>query len=398
MRLCLICPCILLLLLSYSCRSGQYDDKAEIEINIDIDSLLKENVSIYDIFRKVELVGLDDVHPISNGVYVGASNIAFDGERYYILDAKTLTINVYDSQSRLINLSDKKGRGPGEYTMADQICHNRENNTIEILNPVGKILSYTVDSLRFKSETGLPKEKTFAVHNYFIDGGSYILYSDSADSQLWNFEPSENTLTSYGYESPAYLRRYISAQSPFLEIEGKPCFFRPYDGLIYRLDNKDSKLVPFISWNLGKYQCRLKNIPQDKTVREYHEFIIQNSAKAISPYIDIKSHGSALYASVIFDKGKTYTLFHDLATGESRFFEKTTEGMKFLPEISGDGKMFKFIDYKHLPEYVNKDILDAKSRTEYDNVLKNEGSAIIIYHTKPFASNAGCHESAKEND
>ena len=56
--------------------------------------------------------------------------------------------------------------------------------------------------------------------------------------------------------------------------------------------------------------------------------------------------------------------------------------MKFLPEIfDQDGKrMFKFIDSKYLPEYINRDILDARSKDAYDKVLEEEGSAIAIYY------------------
>ena len=85
---------------------------------------------------------------------------------------------------------------------------------------------------------------------------------------------------------------------------------------------------------------------------------------------------------MIYGGGKEYTLYHDLDTGETHFFYMTEEGMEFLPEIfDHEGKrMFKFIDFKYLPEYINRDILDARSQAAYDKVLEEEGSAIAIYY------------------
>ena len=81
-------------------------------------------------------------------------------------------------------------------------------------------------------------------------------------------------------------------------------------------------------------------------------------------------------------RGKEYTLYHDLDTGETHFFYMTEEGMEFLPEIFDHERkrMFKFIDFKYLPEYINRDILDARSQAAYDKVLEEEGSAIAIYY------------------
>ena len=80
--------------------------------------------------------------------------------------------------------------------------------------------------------------------------------------------------------------------------------------------------------------------------------------------------------------GEIHTICHDLETGESLLFEKTVEGMSFLPELFRDGVMYKFVDYTFLPEYVNREILDASSQAAYDKVLAEEGAAIVRYRLK----------------
>ncbi len=358
--------------------AGERQEGAVHKIRVDIDSLAKEQVSIYDIFSKVELVSLDNEYPVGNIVYTGASNITWDGSRFYILDVRTFGINVYGADGTLLKHSDKVGRGPGEFTMADQIYYNKDLDLIEILNPMGRIFRYTPDSLKFVSEVNYMGKGLLATHNYAQKGGIYILYSSSIDDQLWKLDTDTGDLSKYNYKLPEYLREYISPQAPFFDIGGSPCFFRPYDGLIYTFDIDSHHVVPFIEWDLGKRQCLVENIPEHTS----YDFIIENSRKIASPYINIKAAGNTVFASVIYGGGKEYTLYHDLDTGETHFFHMTEEGMEFLPEIFDHERkrMFKFIDFKYLPEYINRDILDARSRAAYDKVLEEEGSAIAIYY------------------
>lgn len=372
--------CEVLLLLA-GC-GGEKQERAVHKIQVDVDSLTESQVSIYDIFSKVELVSLDNEYPVGNIVYTGASNIAWDGSRFYILDVATFGINVYGPDGTLVTHSDKVGRGPGEFTMADQIYYNKDLDLIEILNPMGRIFRYTPDSLKFVSEVNYMGKGLLATHDYVQRGETYILYSASIDDQLWELDTETGGLSKYDYKTQEHLRDYISPQAPFFDIGGRPCFFRPYDGLVYSFDMDSRHVVPFIEWDLGKHQCQLSDIPDNLTVRDYHDFIIENSRRIASPYINIKATGNIVFASVIYGGGKEYTLYHDLDTGETHFFYITEEGMKFLPEIfDQDGKrMFKFIDFKYLPEYINRDILDARSKDAYDKVLEEEGSAIAIYY------------------
>lgn len=372
--------CEVLLLLA-GC-GGEKQERAVHKIQVDVDSLTESQVSIYDIFSKVELVSLDNEYPVGNIVYTGASNIAWDGSRFYILDVVAFGINVYGIDGTLLTHSDKMGRGPGEFTMADQIYYNKDLDLIEILNPMGRIVRYTPDSLKFVSEVNYMGKGLLATHDYVQRGETYILYSASIDDQLWELDTETGDLGKYDYKTQEHLRDYISPQAPFFDIGGRPCFFRPYDGLVYTFDMDRHRVIPFIEWNLGKHQCRVENISKDLSVHTSYDFIIENSRRIASPYINIKATGNIVFASVIYGGGKEYTLYHDLDTGETHFFYITEEGMKFLPEIfDQDGKrMFKFIDSKYLPEYINRDILDARSKDAYDKVLEEEGSAIAIYY------------------
>lgn len=68
------------MLLLYGCAEERTEGAFH-KIQVDVDSMVDEQVSIYDIFSKVELVVLDNEYPVGNIVYTGASSIAWDGRR-----------------------------------------------------------------------------------------------------------------------------------------------------------------------------------------------------------------------------------------------------------------------------------------------------------------------------
>ena len=92
--------------------AGERQEGAVHKIQVNIDSLAKEQVSIYDIFSKVELVSLDNEYPVGNIVYTGASNITWDGSRFYILDVRTFGINVYGADGTLLKIRTRSAAAP----------------------------------------------------------------------------------------------------------------------------------------------------------------------------------------------------------------------------------------------------------------------------------------------
>ena len=267
---------LLLVTVSFFCFCCTHSNEDIKTLKVDVDTSLSDGkVSIYDIFSKVDLIALDDTFPISNSVHTGEAYITYDGNNFYILDDKSYKVNVYNKEGRILYQANKVGRGVGEYTMAYQIEYNSNTAQIEILNPMGKILRFDKDSLKYVSELNFIGNP-LSTHNFNYLGDDYILYSAREADKLYKFESETNEVLSYSYQPPEYLRKYISPQSPFLYLTDSPCIFRPYDGLIYKFDITKNEMQPFIQWDFGKYQCRLQDIPHDKSNREYYDFILES--------------------------------------------------------------------------------------------------------------------------
>ena len=352
-------------------------EKEQQVIEVDVEAAYAKTPSITDMFSKVELIKLDGSQPISNTVYTGGANMSCSEECIYLLDERTRKIHMYDKSGREVLADDKVGRGPGEFTMAYQIAYDPVSDVGEVLNPIGRILRYTSDSLKH-IET-LKFKGLLATHSFCRNKDGYLLYSHSEQDQLWCMKPSDTEIQSFDYHTEEYLAHYLMPQHPFFFIGDRPCFFRNYDGLIYTFDLQNHELVPYIRWDFGKYQCELKDIPVYKSAREYRSFINEYSKDKLSPFIDMSSSDNILLVNVVF-KGKSHTLFYDFKSDRCFFFEKTKEDMKLLCGFFDGDVMYKYVDGHYLSEYVNRGVLDKDSQSIYDDVISNDGSAVIKYH------------------
>ena len=368
---------LIAIILSFSC-SVEYE--TEHVVSIDVDSCLASGgVSIYDIFDKVELIQLDNSSPLSNSVYTGIANMTTDGSKFYILDGRSYEINVYDQSGRLICNADNVGRGPGEYTIASQIIYNSRLNSIEVLNPMGKILRYSCDSLKYESELNISGGPS-ATHYISQIDDDYFLYSHTDVEQLYMLSGNSMSVP-LGYNPPIHLRNYMSASSGVFMLWDKPCVFRPYDGKVFYIDVADKSLRSLMEWDMGIYNSKFRHIPKYDDTRKYGDFILNYSQNHIAAFCSIDATGDQIFASVIL-KGDIYTLAYDLKDGTYHLFNRTVEGMDFMPELFYGNAMYKYVDCMSLIDFIDRNILDLQSQSVYDAIIREEGSAIIKYTLK----------------
>lgn len=107
-------------------------------------------------------------------------------------------------------------------------------------------------------------------------------------------------------------------------ISGRPCVFRPYDGQIFHIDAKHESLIPLIGWNMGKYTCRLGDIPIYDDARKYEDFIINYSQNHIAAFCSICGMKEHIFAAMVL-KGEIYILCYNLVDNQYHVFNKTKE-------------------------------------------------------------------------
>ncbi len=368
---------LFILLLTGCGNNSQVGNLKNIRINVE--SLLCEETSVYDIFSEVDVVCLDDTVPLTYSVFNGSPWVDCSEDNLFVLDPHTFSVHVYDKKGRFVEKADLYGRGAGEYIMAQMLRYNRTEKLLEVLDPTGKIYRYTTSPIKFHSLVDCTGKGLLSAHYYLFDGENYILYSHREEEKLWVLRGGEDTLQQLGYRLPDYLRLYTYLQRPVFEKDGKIYVYNSYDGAVDCINVEDGKLERVFEWDFGKYQAQLADIPEFDSAREYVDFIKSFSNRKVSPFIDMKIVGDKIFANVIFEGGKIYTLIYDLENSRSYLFDKTAEGMKFFHGNVLGNKMYMLVESEELPEFVNRDILGEASQKEYDKVMDTEGMAVVWY-------------------
>lgn len=368
---------LFILLLTGCGNNSQVGNLKNIRINVE--SLLSEETSVYDIFSEVDVVCLDDTVPLTYSVFNGSPWVDCSEDNLFVLDPHTFSVHVYDKKGRFVEKADLYGRGAGEYIMAQMLRYNRTEKLLEVLDPTGKIYRYTTSPIKFHSLVDCTGKGLLSAHYYLFDGENYILYSHREEEKLWVLRGGEDTLQQLGYRLPDYLRLYTYLQRPVFEKDGKIYVYNSYDGAVDCINVEDGKLERVFEWDFGKYQAQLADIPEFDSAREYVDFIKSFSNRKVSPFIDMKIVGDKIFANVIFEGGKIYTLIYDLENSRSYLFDKTAEGMKFFHGNVLGNKMYMLVESEELPEFVNRDILGEASQKEYDKVMDTEGMAVVWY-------------------
>lgn len=351
------------------------------KIKINVDSLLSEEISVYDIVSDVDVVCLDDVVPLAYSVFNGSPWVDCSNDNLFVLDPQTFSIHVYDLNGKFIEKVDLKGRGAGEYTMAEALRYNKDKNLLEVLNPMGKIYRYTTGPIKFHSLVDYTGKGLLSSHYYLQNCNSYVLFSHREDDKLWLLKDNANELVSFRYHPPIYLRHYLSAQRPIFDWNGQQYVYRTYDGAVDFIDVENCRLIRAFEWDFGKYQAQLKDIPEYDSAGEYVDFIKSFSKRRVSPFIDMKIWEDKIFANVIFKGGEIYTLIHDLNNAESYLFDKTIEGMQFFHGNILNDRMYILVEADYLSKFVNREILDDASQIEYDKVINKDATALVWYKT-----------------
>ena len=156
-----------------------------IVLSLNIDAPECRNKSFCDYFSKVEIIPLEDSVILSNHQFSEPQYFAVTDESFFVLDERTNSVFRFDSAGRFIEETSRRGRGPGEYSLAYAIRTDEGSNTLRVLDPRGSVYYYDITaSSRFVSSEEI--DGVLAVQNFVQAGEKVILYNvfQFSDSRL----------------------------------------------------------------------------------------------------------------------------------------------------------------------------------------------------------------------
>ena len=119
-----------------SCSNSQNSNST---ISIDLDA--SKSISINNIFSKMEIIPLETNE---KSIIQNIDKIIEYQSFIYILDRRQKAVLIFDSHGKFISKINTIGRAPDEFYLLEDIVINRFANTLECLDPMGKILTYSL--------------------------------------------------------------------------------------------------------------------------------------------------------------------------------------------------------------------------------------------------------------
>ncbi len=377
-------------LVSSSCvsKKGYFvgnDPSAKI-VHINLKTDISKTISISDICSRVELVQLDNSQEALTDMTKIVS-VVYAEDKIYVLE-KEGRVLVFGYDGELIDVFNRGGRGAGEFNLGTCMAMNEQIRTLEILSAFGGIYKYDAKNCDFVGLDEGVSSHLRAVHSFFpINENEYLLYSSSnEEGQAFYFNSSDNEFKFLGCQIPAWLSgtAFSVTGHPYYRVGQDIHFVQKFNGSIYRFDPKEIKLLPYISLDLGENQITEETLDPDKDVFYYERIFNSVSRKRATSFNFVSESESKLYEAFLY-KGRInyHTLVYDKTTGEHIVFNKTTEGVHFIPDYIRGDKMFHITN----PEWISLEIndkvpMDEESRRVFDNITEESNVVLIKYTLK----------------
>lgn len=370
---------ILLFFLISLVACSKSDRNSCLNVRIDIKEKLSEKISIRDICKSIDLIPLGDSIFLSNGRYSNPGSLVVSDSSIYILDSKTASINIYDRSGHMIKSMDKTGRGPGEYLMACQLAINKFNGFLEILNPMGSIMRYSLDpSNIFESKIDFD-DKLKAVHDFEpIGNNNYMLYSFGKGNKFYTYDYAKHKLKKFSFDLPYWLFVFNSVSKPLVWIGDKLCFYRSFDGMLYEVNTTHMSFTPLIMWDFRDKNIKMDNLVPDKDAHYYSDYLRRNSENIAAPFIFLGYGDQKIISNFVFDL-TVYTLIYDIESKEVIVFDKTVEGVKILPTQVCGNHIYMLVEPDYIWDYIWPELMDTEDRALLDNLPQDSNTLLIDY-------------------
>ncbi len=348
-----------------------YSDSTSIAVNLNETS----KISVFDIFSKISVIPLETD---SNSVIEQISRVIPHNNRYYILDRKQSAVLIFDSNGNFEKKIQKLGVGPGEYSLLYDFNINPFTNELELLNPRGELLSYTLDG-EFISSLDIPMRN--ASKFLPITEDMIIFYTSYEEEKLHYYSRSQDKILKKEFHFPETILStplIANNSSPFIKHGDQTTFFLGFSNEIYDIDTSGIRLR--FRWDFGEHNFDYRDLPEDKDPL-YYVALLKSGNMAHSFY-SYQENQHIIMTRFAFDK-QWVTVIYNKTNGESTIIRRFTEDIMppSFPVLSEEEILgFENSMMAHL--FVNEFVVDEPSRSVLANLKPEDNPILIRYFFK----------------
>ena len=352
-----------IVILSISCTTSIDNSNKSYYIDLDKTQMVKTK----DLFSKIEIITLETNE---QSLIQAISKIVEYKSRLYILDSRQKAILIFDNTGKFIAKIHSVGRAPEEYSLLYDISINTYSNTLEGVDPMGKILTYDLDG-NYISSIYLP-HPPMAYHAITIlNKDSILLHTKPSLIEDYTFRiysrKSDSIVSKFNKQKEAIFWRI---QSPLQIYKDTIYYSQATYNQIFQVIN--DTVINAYNWDLGKYTYDLKHmkIPDLTDPVQQMKFYKEVMYSAKIPYtFGFNGQNDQYYYSSIFMKERMINIFYNKESKEKIIFSNTKEGIGIFPII---------IDNEKIIGITNEDWVPLSSLTKAKNasiinqeILKN---------------------------
>ena len=318
----------------------QTRDNKEKRIIIDLDN--KHEVSINDLFQKIEIIPLETNE---NSLIQGIGKVIEYKSKIYILDRRQKAVIIFDSIGNFISKINTVGRAPDEYFLLEDITINKVEGTLECLDPMGKILTYDLTG-RYISTIYLP-HPPMAYHVITIlNQDSILLHTEASLKEDYTFRifsrKQDSIVAEFGKRKESI---FWKTQNPIQVYNDTIYYSQAIYNTVFYLQN--DTIIPAYTWDFGKYQYDLNEmkIPDLTDPTKQMKFYTEVMYSSKIPYtFGFSGQNNQYFYCSIFTKENMINIFYNKISNRKTILSNTKENVGIFPMFMDDEKIIGITD------------------------------------------------------
>ncbi|MDR0682816.1 MAG: 6-bladed beta-propeller [Dysgonamonadaceae bacterium] len=342
-------------------------------IPVDFDK--PDEVSMLDYFKSVELIPLE-THP--EALIGQLRKIIYYKDRYYTLDRQQFIVHVFDDEGKFVFKIDKRGQGPGEYSMLDDIHINGYTGHLELLCPMGFVYDYDLSGEYVKT-TWVTNEHLRAVHEIIaIDENTLVFFARAESNKIFYYDLDKEKIRHEEFEEDRDIGSF-SCYYSFYQYNGEWYFIRPYHNVVYKVGGEG--LEESYAWDFGsKYKYdrdgRHAGFSNESRNNPYKRIDEANSKFPVRMFASGQNNRYVL-AQIIF-KTNFVNAIYDKSVGQCKYIPRFAEGVQFRPIVVTDEYVLGYCNPGELENYVTESMLDEKNRRVFNELIHADANPVIL--------------------
>lgn len=335
---------------------------------------------IGDVFERIEVIPLETtdsslvVYPLEMKEY---KNV------FYLFDIHTGNLLTFDAQGEFIRKIGGKGHGPGEYTHLASISIDDKNETLQLLEPWGNCLNYTLDG-KFIEKKVLPSSipNYQSIHN--IDGYmvTWTIPLDSESDCISIIDSQTVQQVNSFCNGPRIIKDY---SDNFYEYGDKVYYGQTIENHnVYEVTKDSLRLV--YKWDFGKDNYDMYDLgftyADDDEIFEGPKFRKGIKDGVIPYWASYQNENDDYYfINLSIGQGKGKSVFYDKSQSTSFVFDGVENGFWTKnPRIMTNDYLVCVLFNEDFDKY--KDVLSDSERKKLDALSEDDNPCLLRLYFK----------------